>query len=166
MGANFSTAKFNEKDAVKLRKAYQSYVQELQYQYGHDGYNGTLATCRGLDVKERLFKTFGEAEEWLVENTSKWGEAVAVKVFTPSKAFKDTAKGKALTLKKEQANKAYWDAVRGVLLTEERSKLEKQKGKVEAKYREAHAKYIDAQFNKVTKSPKKFVWLVGGWCAE
>lgn len=171
MGACFNTATFNSKTIKELLKCWYAMLEELRYEYGHNPYSGTFATCAGIVVKDTLFKTRSEAEEWLVHNTSKWGNAVAVRVFVPNKAFKDTAKYKAIENELAVVNEALaedYKAASGYMTWDlcNRNKLQEQKEKLHNKIAIERVKYIDKEFSKVTKREKKFVYFVGGWCAE
>lgn len=64
---------------AQLKEAYDALVSSLRYEYGSDPYNGTFTTCDGLVITDRTFKTTAEADEWLLDNTQKWGVAKAAK---------------------------------------------------------------------------------------
>lgn len=85
MGSNFQTETMEHTTPEVLKDRWAKYMDELTYMYGHDCYNGTFSTCRGLQITDITFNSDNEAEEWLCDNTEKWGEAVAVKVLSPHK---------------------------------------------------------------------------------
>jgi hypothetical protein len=82
MGANFDYVRVKEQvskeEAVRL---VEKHIQECLYDYGHAGYTGTMAECTGVTLLQQpSFQTYSSAEEWLEENTQKWGPALLVKV--------------------------------------------------------------------------------------
>jgi len=80
MGSHYTSIMIRATTEDDLRKQYKQIIQEIEYESGHSSYNGTLSTCRGLSVKKfNKFKTRGEADKWLEENTEKWESAVAVR---------------------------------------------------------------------------------------
>lgn len=80
MGSHFEYELFEGKlTASELRRQYEQRISDLTDEYGTDPYNGTLATTSGLAIQEKLFETRAEAEEYVAKNTSKRGEALAVK---------------------------------------------------------------------------------------
>ena len=79
---------------------------------GQDTYAGHIGIVNGLDISSQVFKDSRTAEEWLVNNTEKWGSAKAVKVGDFSKVFPVTMAEKKMNeayiaLKEEITN---WDA--------------------------------------------------------
>ena len=80
MGANFQTIARKDCTKEELRKTYFEYIQRLKREYGHNGYNGTLSTCSGLQISDQKFPDRHSAEEYLMDNTQKWGDAIAVKL--------------------------------------------------------------------------------------
>lgn len=63
----------------ELRKWFANYVDECLDQYGHDAYNGTFSTLRGITVEHRVFENHDAARSYLDQKAEKWGDAVAVK---------------------------------------------------------------------------------------
>ena len=79
MGAAFVGKVFRCK-REDLEKQYSAYIHELEYEYGHGGYSGTLKECKGLEITKMDFKSKEEAGKWLMDNAQKWEPALAVLV--------------------------------------------------------------------------------------
>lgn len=156
MGACFNTYVLRSKDEKALHGDFRRLQDDLTYEYGHDAYNGTLATCRGLGIASKKFCIRREAEDFIMNNTEKWSNALAVSLFTPKKPFKETAKGMKLWEAVKIANKEYTEHYG---YEKPRVKMEK----ANAKYAVAERAYLE---KKMTEKSAKFAWLVGGWCAE
>jgi len=62
-----------------IREWYKNEVQSCLYECGHDPYNGTLSTTRGIKFCSQTFTDEGAAWDYLLENTEKWSNALAVK---------------------------------------------------------------------------------------
>jgi hypothetical protein len=164
MGACFNTARFKGGSDKDLKSEWNRYVENLRYDHGHDPYSGTFATKNGLSVNDKMFfKTMQEAEQWLVEQTSKWDNPIAVKVFCPNKKFEETATGKKLKEAIGTANKAYYACSGNDMYDVPKIKAKEACGKAVNKFKEAELKYIDKQF---VKENKKFIYFIGGWCPE
>lgn len=86
MGATFVTEEVPA--ATKLDRWWTERLKELRDENGHrGGYSGDFQTCDGLDVTSKTFPDEDEANDWLVNNTEKWGNARAVKVQKAPKAW-------------------------------------------------------------------------------
>jgi hypothetical protein len=83
----------------QLVKQYNSHVADLTREYGTDPYNGTLSTCNGLEVSDKVFDTYKQAMDYILDNTSKWESAMAVKC----KNIKTVKKSFTFGEKKEQS---------------------------------------------------------------
>ncbi len=80
MGANFNVTSFPAMSKTELEVAFHDYVENQRDEFGSDAYSGTMANSRGLTISAKEFNTYEEAEDWLSDNTQKWGPAIAVKV--------------------------------------------------------------------------------------
>ena len=80
MGACSSFMTVETTDKSKVMKEFKEYVEELVYEYGHNCYNGTFSTCSGLTVTSKTFTDEKEAREYILDNTEKWGDALAVTI--------------------------------------------------------------------------------------
>ena len=91
----------------QLRKYWPGLVSELLHEHGHDTYNGTLSTCSGLTIDQsKVFDNEQAADEYILERTHKWDNAMAVKVKTAHidmRAIEADPKAKAL---RDELNKA------------------------------------------------------------
>ena len=80
MGSHFTCETFDGKlNSSEFRRQYEARISELLSEYGTDAYNGTLTTTSGLRIEEKTFDSRQAAEDYVSENTQKWGEALAVK---------------------------------------------------------------------------------------
>ena len=172
MGANFQTVTVDEEDEKKLHKWFANYQKELTYEYGHDTYNGTMSNSHGLSVDtSKMFKTEDEAHDYIIDKTEKWGAALAVRVFMPTRKFVSTTKGIAMIARIEEIkvaeraitkNRGYNDYEKDPAYKEINQKHRKMLEDI----RVATEKYRDAQFKAKTKRAKHFVYCIGAWCAE
>ena len=67
----------NEKE---LQKKFDRIVEQCLYDYGHNGYTGTLGEKTELEVKKlpgRVFWLIDEAKKYAFESNDKWGPAWA-----------------------------------------------------------------------------------------
>jgi hypothetical protein len=62
-----------------LKKVYGSYLEDLIAEHGRHSHNGTLSTCDGLVIEDKLFDTVDEARTYIDETADKRGPAIAVK---------------------------------------------------------------------------------------
>jgi len=86
MGATYSdhtVSVANAATATDVRKAYIAHQIALRYEYGHDGYTGTLAEAADITVIDQIFDTKGHAAYWIRNNARKWDNALAVKFKEP-----------------------------------------------------------------------------------
>ena len=80
MGACSSFITVETTDRSEIKKEFKKYVNECIYEYGHDCYNGTLSTCEGLSITGKTFVDESEARDYILDNTEKWGNALAVTI--------------------------------------------------------------------------------------
>lgn len=97
MGANFITKSFDPSSSQELTKAFEKHQEEERYENGNDGYSGHIGLANGLQINSKTFKDYDSAEEWLSNNTQKWGSAIAVKVGSFENAFPKTESEKKLS---------------------------------------------------------------------
>jgi hypothetical protein len=172
MGANFQTVQVRETDDKKLRKWFQTYQEELRYEYGHEAYNGTMSNCAGLSIDtEHLFCNDSEAHDYIIDRTDKWGSALAVRVFVPTRKFEDTTKGKTLHGALLLANKTLHDFTNNKPYTSyhntpEYASLQQASRDAQEAFRKGVESYHNKQFKAKTKRPKHFRYVIGAWCAE
>ena len=75
MGAifiSFTTRKDPKPVLEELRR-------QAEWEHGHGGYTGSWAEVDGVKTSSLVFDTKDQAEEHCIENTDKWGPALAVK---------------------------------------------------------------------------------------
>ena len=81
MGASFISRAIKETNRDDIVKKFNEIVDECIYEYGHDSYNGTFSTMDGISIKiEKVFSDRDSAEDYICNNTEKWGNALAVMV--------------------------------------------------------------------------------------
>lgn len=86
MGACFISRAIKETNRNDIVKKFNEIVDECIYEHGHDAYNGTFSTMDGLSLKiDKVFSDRDSAEEYIYNNTEKWGNALAVTVKEDSK---------------------------------------------------------------------------------
>lgn len=82
MGSSFQSIflkdKYTISTAEELENRYAKIIKGLRLEYGTDPYSGTLATCSGLSITTREFSERDEADQYISDNTEKWGDALAV----------------------------------------------------------------------------------------
>jgi hypothetical protein len=64
---------------TQLANQYQKYVDECQVEHGTDAYNGTFSTLPRIQIDKKEFGSHQLASEYVMNNTSKWEHALAVK---------------------------------------------------------------------------------------
>lgn len=96
MGAVFYTHSFEACSTDELKQKFREYQAEEAYEYGNSAYNGRMSQSAGLVISSQVFKDENAAYNWLDNNTSKRGAAVAVKVGEFKPLFPVTAKDKKL----------------------------------------------------------------------
>lgn len=84
MGAIFESRTVQACGESELKKAFGEIVQEDEEEYGDDGYTGSFAEATGLSIKNKVFEDRKSAENWIADNSEKWGPAVAVQYKTGS----------------------------------------------------------------------------------
>ncbi len=79
MGAEVSFTSFDGKLSVEeLRKEFYKYQEQCAYESGHS-YSGQLNMCNGLKVSDVKFDDDTKAKQYIIDHTSKWENALAVK---------------------------------------------------------------------------------------
>ena len=76
----FMTVKTTDRNEIEI--AYKKRVEDDIYNYGHDAYNGTFSTTEGIKIENITFKDEKEARKYILDNTEKWGKALAVTIIT------------------------------------------------------------------------------------
>lgn len=59
-------------------QAYRAAVEQAQYDYGHDPYNGTISTTSGWFMAPGRVRTVDDLEDWALDETEKWGDCVCM----------------------------------------------------------------------------------------
>ena len=78
MGASSGFLNFESTDREQVQKEFSEYRQECLYEYGHNAYSGSFATLQDtLIFNSREFTDVREAEDYILNNTEKWGNAMA-----------------------------------------------------------------------------------------
>jgi hypothetical protein len=80
MGAQTAFYKVKANHEQQLIRKYNVLVEEPLHDFGHAGYTGTIAESAGLTISQLEFEDKESAIDYLFENTSKWGNSVAVKL--------------------------------------------------------------------------------------
>lgn len=81
MGASEKTMSLDGKLTEEQVK--QRFYDRQQYdreEYGEDPYNGSFTTFDGIKFASKQFTNWQEARDYILDNTKKWGNALAVKV--------------------------------------------------------------------------------------
>lgn len=87
MGASYVSHSFNHCSEVELSNKVDSVCSEVAYESGHGPYSGDWGEKLGVGVKH-INKTFNsrmDADDWLTDNSDKWGPLIAVKVLSAPK---------------------------------------------------------------------------------
>lgn len=80
MGACFNAICFpGDIVPAELRRKFDAYCGDKMHERGHSAYNGTLSTTSGLQIDNKTFPTREEAEDYVSNNTNKWGSSLAVR---------------------------------------------------------------------------------------
>lgn len=79
MGAEYQSERITGNES-ELQKIHDSLVEDAQYEDGHGGYTGTFAESPGLTVTGKVFATYKEADDWLLDNAEKWENSLAVQI--------------------------------------------------------------------------------------
>ena len=85
MGACFQMFSCKADNTSNAVEQCLGYIENCKWNYGHGGYSGTMAECRGAYMVNKTFGDFHEAEDWLLENADKWGPAIGVQVTNTEK---------------------------------------------------------------------------------
>ena len=81
MGASSGFLNFESTDKEQVQKEFSEYRQECLYEYGHNAYSGSFATLQDtLIFNSREFTDKREAQEYILDSTEKWGNAIAVTI--------------------------------------------------------------------------------------
>lgn len=84
MGTCFNTVVWDGSlSADEVQAKYFELIEELYASHGHDSYNGTFTTCSGLTIPGMEFNSESEALRWLISNTHKQDNVLAVR-FLPT----------------------------------------------------------------------------------
>lgn len=88
MGAHdiFMTVKGDKTEEEVKARYYERKEDDRDY-YGNDPYNGTFSTLGGIDIRSLSFSTRDEAEEYILNKTDKWGNAIAVRVINDAENY-------------------------------------------------------------------------------
>jgi viroplasmin and RNaseH domain-containing protein len=79
MGANWDTYSPGVCSKEELKKKFALHQSQECYENGNDGYAGHIGIVPGLQVYDKEFDSYEDAEEWLEESCEKWECAKAVK---------------------------------------------------------------------------------------
>lgn len=79
MGCCFNFEKLNAKTELEAIAAGNELISQAQWEYGHGGYTGSFAECRGVEIA-RVEVSADHVEAWLDESAEKWGPMLIVKV--------------------------------------------------------------------------------------
>lgn len=80
MGANVDYDKIEKSNGLDINSYYDDLVKQSKYSNGHGGYTGTFAESPGLTVTNRVFITFADAEDYIMNTAEKWENSLAVTV--------------------------------------------------------------------------------------
>lgn len=64
----------------QVKQKFYDLQEEDRDEYGRDPYNGSFSTMNGIKVTSKQFTDWNKATEYILDNTEKWGNALAVKV--------------------------------------------------------------------------------------
>lgn len=80
MGSCFNSVSFpGNLVPAELRRRFDSYCKEKEYEHGHSPYNGTLSTTEGLQIDNNTFDSKEEADNYVADHTQKRGPSLAVR---------------------------------------------------------------------------------------
>lgn len=80
MGAHFNSMTLDGKlTADQVEKRFNAIRKEERIEHGTDPYNGSFSTLEYVTVRDRVFETTTEAEDYCEEHSEKWENAVAVR---------------------------------------------------------------------------------------
>jgi len=84
MGASNGSAMIEVKEGENIRTKFYALQSQLEYEEGHNGYNGTLSTCSDFTVKSGVpedvdIDDHDAVARWIWDNTEK-REAWAIEV--------------------------------------------------------------------------------------
>lgn len=67
------------KGDADIKKVWADCQEEDGRRYGDDPYNGSSSTfAAGLDIRQNIFPSYNDAEEYILEEHQKWSRAIAV----------------------------------------------------------------------------------------
>lgn len=190
MGSCFALRIYKGTQKV-VQELWENDVQQALFEYGHRGYTGSIAEKAGdgLHFINTIYTTIEEAEEWLMDNTDKWGSAVVVQAYE---------KSKKLLNKFEEKRKFELDKL--AIMETKKIQVLKSGASVNVSCKNCGSKiarkfiknstncpicnysfYTKAESERINKIDKKIakinedqlsasrgelVWVVGAWCSE
>lgn len=107
MGACFNSKTYPPMLSSELEQKYREMIEQLRFERGNDGYNGTFTTNSGLSITTRQFPDLKAADEWLENNARKWEDVLAVRFGAWPALFEETPQGRDLVAKRQELEKAY-----------------------------------------------------------
>lgn len=78
MGANFDYRTYKNTGKEHVKKQWDEDHSQDLYDNGHS-YSGGIGMTNGVKWLSNVFKTFEEAENYVMDNAEKWEEALAVR---------------------------------------------------------------------------------------
>ena len=80
MGAELVTRKIDSVDSKEVKKQYSEMWEEARDYYGSNPYSGSFATLdrNNICFKYQTFNSKREGEDFIAENSDKWGSPIAV----------------------------------------------------------------------------------------
>lgn len=88
MGAHelYMVLKGNLTENEVKNKFYERQENDLK-EYGENPYNGSFSTFCGIDIKQLIFSSRLEAENYILNKSEKWEKALAVKILNEQEDF-------------------------------------------------------------------------------
>lgn len=62
----------------QVKEIFKDRQEQDRYDYGNDSYNGSFTTFNGIKNCLRTFNSYNEAQSYILDNSEKWGYALAV----------------------------------------------------------------------------------------
>lgn len=114
MGACYNSFTIEDITPSELREHVKTVIDDAVIEYGNRSYTGSYSEKSGVEIRSDLtFKSYEEAEDWVLENNDKWGPLTAVHYTVPDeKAYKKEEEKLLSIMKKneikyQKANAAY-----------------------------------------------------------
>ncbi len=104
MGSHYYSRRFPVSSENELFERFAEFKEDQIFEYGHGRYTGDLKH-HGLKVIKEIFTDASKADDYICENTDKYGPAYAIKVGDFNKAYPQTAKEKATVEKFNEIQK-------------------------------------------------------------